>query len=46
MKLQNQVAIVTGSGGIGHTIAARLAGEGARVIIADIREEQVGRERL
>ena len=41
MKLQNQVAIVTGSGrGIGHAIATRLAAEGARVVIADIREEQ------
>ena len=32
MKLQNQVAIVTGAGrGIGHAIAVRLAAEGARV---------------
>ena len=32
MKLDNQVAIVTGAGrGIGHAIAARLAAEGARV---------------
>jgi len=32
MKLENQVAIVTGAGrGIGHAIAVRLAGEGARV---------------
>lgn len=32
MRLENQVAIVTGAGrGIGHAIAARLASEGARV---------------
>ena len=32
MKLENQVAIVTGAGrGIGHAIAVRLAAEGARV---------------
>src|ERR1700742_2929608 len=32
MKLENQVAIVTGAGrGIGHAIALRLAQEGARV---------------
>ena len=32
MKLENQVAIVTGAGrGIGHAIAVRLASEGARV---------------
>jgi 3-oxoacyl-[acyl-carrier protein] reductase len=32
MRLDNQVAIVTGAGrGIGHAIAARLASEGARV---------------
>ena len=32
MKLENQVAIVTGAGrGIGHAIALRLAREGARV---------------
>lgn len=32
MTLENQVAVVTGAGrGIGHAIAVRLAGEGARV---------------
>jgi 3-oxoacyl-[acyl-carrier protein] reductase len=32
MRFENQVAVVTGSGrGIGHAIAVRLAGEGARV---------------
>jgi 3-oxoacyl-[acyl-carrier protein] reductase len=40
MKLANQVAIVTGSArGIGKTIAGRLCSEGARLIIADLREE-------
>jgi len=32
MRFENQVAVVTGAGrGIGHAIAVRLAGEGARV---------------
>ena len=37
MKLSGQVAIVTGAArGIGYAIAARLARDGARVIVADI----------
>ncbi len=40
MRLENQVAIVTGGGqGIGRQIALRLAQEGAMVAIADINEE-------
>jgi len=39
MHLENQVAIVTGAGqGIGREIAWRLAGHGARVVLADIDE--------
>jgi NAD(P)-dependent dehydrogenase (short-subunit alcohol dehydrogenase family) len=39
MRLIDKVAIVTGSGsGMGRTIATRLAGEGANVIVADINE--------
>lgn len=41
MKLDGQVAIVTGGAqGIGRAIALRLAGEGARVVIADIQLER------
>ncbi len=40
MRLQNQVAIVTGAGrGIGRGIALRLAEEGAAVTIADVAGE-------
>ena len=39
MRLKDRVAIVTGgSSGIGRGIALELAGEGARVVVADIRE--------
>jgi NAD(P)-dependent dehydrogenase (short-subunit alcohol dehydrogenase family) len=41
MKLANKVAIVTGaSQGIGLACAQRLVREGARVMLADIREEE------
>lgn len=41
MRLANQVAIVTGaSQGIGLACAQRLLREGARVMLADIREEE------
>ena len=40
MKLQNKVAIITGGArGIGRAVALGLAGEGARVVIADLRME-------
>ena len=40
MRLENQVAVVTGGGqGIGREIALRLAGDGARVLLADINEK-------
>jgi len=40
MRLQNKVAIITGSGrGIGRAIALGFAREGARVVIADVRQD-------
>ncbi|CAM5705956.1 3-ketoacyl-ACP reductase OS=Lysinibacillus sphaericus OX=1421 GN=LS41612_21620 PE=4 SV=1 [Lysinibacillus sphaericus] len=39
-KLQNKVAIITGSGaGIGKEIARKYAQEGAKVVIADFNED-------
>jgi 3-oxoacyl-[acyl-carrier protein] reductase len=41
LQLEDKVAIVTGSaGGLGAATARRLAEEGARVVITDIRREQ------
>ncbi|WP_420312926.1 SDR family oxidoreductase [Streptomyces sp. YS-B37] len=41
MRFQDKVAIVTGAGqGIGEGYARALAAEGARVVVADINEEQ------
>jgi len=37
MRLENKVAIVTGAGrGIGRAVAIRFAGEGARVVVAEL----------
>ena len=41
-RLHNQVAIVTGAAqGMGATIAARLAAEGAKVVLSDLNVEKV-----
>jgi NAD(P)-dependent dehydrogenase (short-subunit alcohol dehydrogenase family) len=42
-RLEGKVAVVTGAAmGIGRSTAVLLAGEGARVVVADIAEEQAG----
>jgi 3-oxoacyl-[acyl-carrier protein] reductase len=39
-RLLNQVAVVTGAGsGIGQAIATKMAKEGAKIIVADLRED-------
>ncbi|MEY2539854.1 MAG: 3-oxoacyl-[acyl-carrier protein] reductase [Verrucomicrobiota bacterium] len=44
MRLENQIAVVTGAGrGIGHAIAARLASEGARIACVSRTEENAKR---
>lgn len=44
MKLENKVAIVTGSGqGIGKGIALEIAKEGAKVVVSDINQENIDR---
>jgi NAD(P)-dependent dehydrogenase (short-subunit alcohol dehydrogenase family) len=44
MRLQNEVAIITGAGrGIGTAIARRCATEGARVVVADLDEASARR---
>ena len=42
MKLQNQVAIVTGAaGGIGLATAVRLASDGAKIVLADLDSDRL-----
>ena len=43
MKLKNKIAVVTGAGaGMGRSVAIRYAKEGAKVVIAEINEQQGG----
>lgn len=40
LKIKNRIAIITGGGnGIGRAIALRLAAEGAKIIVTDLRRE-------
>ncbi len=42
MRLKGKTAIITGAAsGIGRAIALRFAGEGARVVVADLREDPI-----
>jgi len=44
--LENHIAVVTGAAsGIGRAIAAGYAREGARVVLLDMNEKEVGRRR-
>jgi len=44
MKLKNQVALITGGGGVlGGAIARKLAAEGAKIVLFDIRTEFAGK---
>jgi hypothetical protein len=44
MRLQDKVAVITGAGqGIGRAYALRFAQEGARVVLADIQEDNARR---
>ena len=44
MRFADKVAVVTGAGqGIGETYAKSLAAEGARVVVADLNDEQAAR---
>ena len=46
MKLQNQVAIITGSaGGIGLATAIRFASEGAKIVLADLDSNRLDQAR-
>ncbi len=40
LKIKNKIAIVTGGGnGLGRAIAVRLAAEGAKIIVADLKRK-------
>lgn len=44
MRLKDKVALISGgAGGIGAAVACRLASEGAKVVVADVREQDADR---
>ena len=46
-RLEDKVAVVTGAGhGIGKAIAARFAGEGARVVVDDVKDAEATAEEI